>query len=63
MDMVADMKIRVPTTLTEAGNKRFRELYLKHFDEEITVEEANQEAYRLFSFFALVIEHYRARRK
>ena len=50
------MKIDLPTTLPQKDNQRFRELWLTHFNEEITTEEANREAYKLLSFYALIIE-------
>ncbi|MEQ9263114.1 MAG: hypothetical protein RLP14_08140 [Owenweeksia sp.] len=57
------MKIPVPTTLSDADNQRFRELYLKHFNEELTVDEANRKAYRLLSFYAVVIGHKESKRR
>ncbi|WP_175454751.1 hypothetical protein [Lutibacter oricola] len=51
------MRIQVPTQLSKERNAEFRSLYKKHYDMDISIEEANQEAYRLFSFFAIIIEH------
>jgi hypothetical protein len=51
------MRIQVPTQLSKESNTQFRRLYKKHFDIDISVEEADKEAHRLFSFFAIIIEN------
>lgn len=51
------MHIQVPTTLSKERNQEFRSLYKEHFKIELTVEEANREAYRLMSFIAIIIEN------
>lgn len=51
------MRINIPTQLSEKSNAKFRMLYKKHFDIDISVEKANKEAHRLFSFFAIIIEN------
>jgi len=51
------MKIQVPTTLSDGSNIEFRKLYKEQYGIELNREEANDEAYRLLSFFALVIEN------
>jgi len=51
------MRIQVPTQLSKKSNIKFRRLYKKHFNMDISVEEANKEAHRLFSFFAIIIEN------
>ncbi len=52
-----NMKIQVPTTLSLESNMEFRRLYKDQYGVELTIEETNDEAYRLLSFFALVIEN------
>ncbi|MEP0264186.1 hypothetical protein [Dokdonia sp.] len=51
------MKIQVPTTLSTKSNTEFRRLYKNQYGIDLNIQEANEEAYRLFSFFALVIEN------
>jgi len=51
------MKIEVPTTLSEERNIEFRRLYKKHYHIDLTEEQANNEAFRLLSFFAIIIEN------
>ena len=51
------MQIHIPTQLTEKRNLKFRQLYKKHFDEELSIADADKEAYRLLSFFAIIIEN------
>ena len=51
------MRIEVPIKLSDQSNAKFRRLYKKHFNIDISVEEANEEAHRLFSFFAIIIEN------
>lgn len=51
------MHIHVPNQLSENSNQKFRNLYKKHFELEISVDEADNEAYRLLSFFAIIIEN------
>ena len=50
-------KIRVPESLSEERNEEFRRLYKKHYNMDITVEEANEEFRNLGSFFAIIIEN------
>ncbi len=51
------MRIQVPTQLSKERNAEFRRLYKKHFNEDINIEEADKEAYRLGSFLAIIIEN------
>jgi hypothetical protein len=51
------MKIQVPTTLSTERNTEFRRLYKDQYGVELTIEEANEEAFRLLSFFAIIIEN------
>lgn len=51
------MTLHVPTTLSDDKNQEFRRLYLKHYGKALTAEQANEEAFRLLCFFAIVIEN------
>jgi len=51
------MKIQVPTTLSTTSNTEFRKLYKEQYGVKLTIEQANDEAFRLLSFFAIVIEN------
>lgn len=51
------MKIQVPTTLSVESNKEFRRLYKYQYGVELTIDEANIEAFRLLGLFALIIEN------
>ena len=51
------MNLDVPTTLSEEKNSEFRRLYKKHYDIDLTLQEANDEAFRLLSFGAVIIEN------
>lgn len=51
------MHIQVPTTLSKERNQEFRNLYKEHFKMDLTVEEADAEAYRLMCFIAVIIEN------
>jgi len=51
------MHLQVPTTLSEERNQEFRDLYKEHFGIDLTVEEADAEAYRVMSFIAIIIEN------
>jgi len=51
------MRIQVPTRLSDNRNHRFRLLYKKHFNIELSVEQANEEAFRLMSFCVIIIEN------
>ena len=53
----ADMKIQVPTKLSDRGNERFRVLYKKHFGIDVTVDMANGEAHRVMLYLATLIEN------
>ena len=51
------MHIHIPKQLSESSNQKFRKLYKKHFELEVSVDEADSEAHRLLSFLAIIIEN------
>lgn len=51
------MRLKVPTTLSKESNTTFRKMYKEHFNTDLTVEEANEEAHRVMSFLAIIIEN------
>jgi len=51
------MKIQVPMMLSDQSNAEFKRLYKEQYGITLNTEEANDEAYRLLSFFAIVIEN------
>jgi hypothetical protein len=51
------MQIHIPAQLSKERNLKFRQLYKKHFNEELSIADADKEAYRLLSFFAIIIEN------
>lgn len=51
------MKIEIPTTLSEESNTQFRVLYKKYYGINLTEEQANNEACRVLTFMAIVIEN------
>ena len=51
------MILDIPTTLSEDKNQEFRALYKKHYSMDLSIEEANAEAYRLLSFGAIVFKY------
>jgi len=51
------MKINVPTSLSDELNLKFRAIYKRTYGIELTVEQANAEAFRFLSFCAIIIEN------
>jgi hypothetical protein len=51
------MKIQIPTTLSVESNMQFRKLYMEQYGIELKIQEADEEAFRLLSFFAIVLEN------
>ena len=50
------MSIEIPEKLSPQSNTEFRALYKKHFDKDISKSNADEEAYRLLSFFSIVFD-------
>lgn len=51
------MRIQIPTTLSEESNRKFRKLYKNAYGLELTIDQANDEAFRAMTFLAIVIEN------
>lgn len=51
------MILEVPTTLSEERNSYFRKLYKKQYNIVLTEQESNEEAFRMLTFLAVIIEH------
>ncbi|MBO6515116.1 MAG: hypothetical protein JJ975_01015 [Bacteroidia bacterium] len=50
------MRFTIPTTLSLKDNQTLRELYKLEYDKEISPSKADQEAYRLMNFLAVLVE-------
>ncbi|MCK8479043.1 hypothetical protein [Psychroserpens algicola] len=50
------MSIEIPENLSPERNAEFRALYKKHFGQDISESQADEEAYRLLSFFSIVFD-------
>jgi len=51
------MKIEIPTTLSKESNTQFRTIYRKNFGIDLSIQHANEEANKVLTFMAIVIEN------
>lgn len=56
------MHLNLPEKLSQESNEEFRRLYLKIYEIDISVDEADEEALRLMRFVYLVLRYQASQR-
>ena len=55
-DIVRRMSIKIPTTITDAEVQEFKAIYLKHFNIELSDEEASMRGLKLLRFMGTILD-------
>ncbi len=54
--MLCTMSMQIPTTVSDEKVQEFKELYLKHFDIELSDKEAYEKGLHLLQFMATILD-------